>query len=65
MATALVLEKQQLSPLEVGEDNSKLEILSKIQFHQYYLIKGCDRGFKVQILSHLFLWAISAPSWGF
>ena len=38
---------RQLSPLEVGEDNSKLEPkkLRKIQIHQYGQTKGCYRGF--------------------
>ena len=37
----------QLSPLGVGEDNSKLEPnkLRKIQIHQYSQTKGCYRGF--------------------
>ena len=36
----------QLSPLEVGEDNSKLEPrnLRKNQIHQYGQTKGCYRG---------------------
>ena len=37
----------QLSPLEVGEDNSKFEpkTLRKIQIHQYGQTKGSYRGF--------------------
>ena len=37
----------QLSPLEVGEDNSNIEPkkLRKIQIHQYGQRKGCYRGF--------------------
>ena len=39
---------RQLSPLEVGEDNSKFEPqkLRKIQIHQYGQTKGCYRGFR-------------------
>ena len=38
----------QLSPLQVGEDNSKLETkkLRKIQIYQYGQTKGCFRGFR-------------------
>ena len=41
-----VLGTRQLSPLEVGEDNSKLEPkkLRKIQIYQYGQTKGCYRG---------------------
>ena len=37
----------QLSPLEIGEDNSKFEPkkLRKIQVHQYGQTKGCSMGF--------------------
>ena len=39
---------RQLSPLEVGEDNSNLEPkkLRKIQTHQYSQTIGCYRGFQ-------------------
>ena len=48
---------RQLSPLEVGKDNSKLEPkkLRKMQIHQYSQTKGCYRG----------LCANSAPSYVF
>ena len=38
---------RQLSPLEVGEDNSnfKPEKLRKFRFHRYCQTKGCYRGF--------------------
>ena len=38
-----VPETWQMSPLEVGQDNSKFEPkkLRKIQIHQYDQIKGC------------------------
>ena len=38
---------QQLSSLEAGEDNLKLEQkkLRKIQIHQYGQTKGCYKGF--------------------
>ena len=39
---------RQLSPLEVGEDNSKFEPkkLRKVEIHQYGQTKGCYRGFQ-------------------
>ena len=41
-----VLGTRWLSPIEVGEDNSKFESkeLRKTQIHQYGQTKGCYRG---------------------